>query len=69
MRWPYLDLQWAIPLWLTVLCADALFVAGPAVVLIGAASYMLIIYPNVVHAARVRANEQRSTKERTPDGL
>jgi hypothetical protein len=52
MRWPRLDLQWAIPVWLTILCADAIFVSGPAVVLIGAATYMLIVYPNIVRRPR-----------------
>jgi hypothetical protein len=52
MRWPTLDLQWAIPLWLCVLSADAIVVSGPAVVLIGAASYMLIVYPSIIRRSR-----------------
>lgn len=57
MRWPVLDLQWAIPLWLTILCADAIFVTGPAVVLIGSASYMLIVYPTIVKRQSTKGKE------------
>jgi hypothetical protein len=56
-RWPVLDLQWAIPLWLTILCVDALFVSGAAVVLIGAASYMLIVYPTIVKGQSTKGKE------------
>jgi hypothetical protein len=49
-RWPVLDLQWAIPLWLTIL-------SGAAVVLIGAASYMLIVYPTIVKGQSTKGKE------------
>jgi hypothetical protein len=45
-----LPMHWAIPVFLGALCIDAIFTTGPWTVLIGAALYLLVVYPPLIQA-------------------